>query len=454
VNYWLGSFVEAVMQDAPAIPGSNLPEDPALLQAMIRELLATNQQLQRRGDQLERRLAQLLKRLYGPRADKLNPDQASLFDEPPPEPLPPLPEPTVEAPVRQPKPGHGRRSLPTNLRRERGGHDIPGRSWPWRHWVRSARGQRKLDYAVEPVRAAAAAAEVCGSLRISRMLHIAGLPPALRVESAFGLVADIVSTDRSPALYRQKKHFPPGSNCPADALRLAGRSAEVACFTRSEGVLSAKAATRTTRGPVRILPNIATGRIWDYVSEYGWSTTPPRTTAATGRRSSSTDSGLFAMRRVRQADDLAQSRGTVACWAHARRKFVEAEKTSPQLAHEAVARIKALYAIEHEAKGLDAVARAALRQQKAKPLLDAMKEWLDREQRTALPKTPIAEAITYALNQCGPQRLRARRESFDRQQRGRAGREALRHRPKKLDVFWIGPRRSHTGNPGQLHRHL
>ena len=28
-----------------------------------------------------------------------------------------------------------------------------------------------------------------------------------------------------------------------------------------------------------------------------------------------------------------------------------------------------------------------------------MKEWLDREQRTALPKTPIAEAITYALNQ-------------------------------------------------------
>ena len=89
----------------------------------------------------------------------------------------------------------------------------------------------------------------------------------------------------------------------------------------------------------------------------------------------------------------------VACWAHARRKFVEAGKTSPQLAHEAVARIKALYAIEHEAKGLDAGARAALRQQKAKPLLEAMKEWLDREQRTALPKTPIAEAITYALNQ-------------------------------------------------------
>ena len=89
----------------------------------------------------------------------------------------------------------------------------------------------------------------------------------------------------------------------------------------------------------------------------------------------------------------------MACWAHARRKFVEAEKTSPQLAHDAVARIKALYAVEHEAKGLDAPARAALRQHKAKPLLEAMKVWLDREQTAALPKTPIALAIAYAANQ-------------------------------------------------------
>jgi transposase len=115
-----------MMQGALAMPGSNLPEDAALLQAMIRELLATNQQLQRRSDQLEYRLDQLLKRLYGPRADKLNPDQASLFYEPPPEPPPSLPEPTVEATVGKTKPGHGRRSLPTNLRRERVVVDIPG----------------------------------------------------------------------------------------------------------------------------------------------------------------------------------------------------------------------------------------------------------------------------------------------------------------------------------------
>jgi hypothetical protein len=89
----------------------------------------------------------------------------------------------------------------------------------------------------------------------------------------------------------------------------------------------------------------------------------------------------------------------VGCWAHARRKFVEAEKASPALAHEAVARIRQLYAIEHEAKDLDALARAALRQEKSQPLLDALKDWLDREQKLAVPKTPIAEAIGYALNQ-------------------------------------------------------
>jgi len=88
----------------------------------------------------------------------------------------------------------------------------------------------------------------------------------------------------------------------------------------------------------------------------------------------------------------------VACWAHARRKFVEAEKTSPALAHEAVARIRQLYAVEHNAKDLDPPARATLRRQNAAPLLDALKLWLDREQAQAVPKTPIAEALQYALH--------------------------------------------------------
>jgi hypothetical protein len=89
----------------------------------------------------------------------------------------------------------------------------------------------------------------------------------------------------------------------------------------------------------------------------------------------------------------------VGCWAHARRKFVEAEKTSPREAHEAVARIKQLYAVEHEAKEFDAPARAAVRQEKSRPLLAAMKAWLDQTAVNALPKSPLGEAVTYARNQ-------------------------------------------------------
>lgn len=97
-----------------------------------------------------------------------------------------------------------------------------------------------------------------------------------------------------------------------------------------------------------------------------------------------------------------RSQGTiieVGCWAHARRKFVDAEKTSPREAHEAVARIKQLYALEHEAKELDAAARFALRQEKSIPLLAALKVWLDQLALAALPKSPLGEAVTYARNQ-------------------------------------------------------
>jgi transposase len=147
-----------------------------------------------------------------------------------------------------------------------------------------------------------------------------------------------------------------------------------------------------------------TGRIWDYVSEHGvvYDATEDRCRDGPAKFLSGFQGYLQCDAYAGYDEIFARSQGTiieVACWAHARRKFVEAEATSPQLAHEAVARIKALYVIEHEANDLDTTARAAVRQQKAKPLLDALKEWLDRAQRTALPKTPIAEAIIYAVNQ-------------------------------------------------------
>jgi len=89
------------------------------------------------------------------------------------------------------------------------------------------------------------------------------------------------------------------------------------------------------------------------------------------------------------------------CWCHCRRKFVDAKVAFPKEAQHAVELIKALYAIERQAKldGLDAAARHALRQAKSRPIVDAFFEWVARVSARAVPKTLLATALGYARNQ-------------------------------------------------------
>jgi hypothetical protein len=89
----------------------------------------------------------------------------------------------------------------------------------------------------------------------------------------------------------------------------------------------------------------------------------------------------------------------VACWAHARRKFVDAEPTDPVRAKEAIERIRVLFGIEEIARDFSDEARAALRREKAAPLLKEFKAWLDLTETEALPKSPLGRAIGYAKNQ-------------------------------------------------------
>jgi len=93
----------------------------------------------------------------------------------------------------------------------------------------------------------------------------------------------------------------------------------------------------------------------------------------------------------------------VACMAHIRRKFAEVARMhkKPGLAHEAVAMIKRLYAIERHAKtmGMTAEERHALRQEKAKPIMEHFKRWLDQHQSEVPPKLKLGKAFTYAQNE-------------------------------------------------------
>ena len=87
------------------------------------------------------------------------------------------------------------------------------------------------------------------------------------------------------------------------------------------------------------------------------------------------------------------------CWAHARRKFVDAEAAHPAIAAEAVKIIAELYAIEERGKGLDHETRGEFRRAESAPLLDAFKTKLLAWRETLLPKHPMAQAAQYALHQ-------------------------------------------------------
>ena len=88
----------------------------------------------------------------------------------------------------------------------------------------------------------------------------------------------------------------------------------------------------------------------------------------------------------------------VACWAHVRRKFFEIDKVQPNsFAATVLNRIRELYKIETEVKGLPPDQRQEARQARASPILNTLKEEL-RSTHSRIPKKlPLAKAIHYAL---------------------------------------------------------
>lgn len=96
---------------------------------------------------------------------------------------------------------------------------------------------------------------------------------------------------------------------------------------------------------------------------------------------------------------LAEEKGFVVanCWAHARRKFVEAQKNFPEECGVALDLIAKLYDVERDArtgKGDLAELRAAV----SRPIVEGLFAWArDLEQRT-LPRSGLGEALRYMLN--------------------------------------------------------
>mgnify|MGYP000686593732 CR=1 FL=1 len=91
----------------------------------------------------------------------------------------------------------------------------------------------------------------------------------------------------------------------------------------------------------------------------------------------------------------------VGCWAHARRKFIEAQTVQPKgkrgKADMALSMIQKLYRIEMSLKDKNADEKYQLRQEKAKPLLDKFYQWL--EKANVVTKSALGKAIQYCQNQ-------------------------------------------------------
>lgn len=87
-----------------------------------------------------------------------------------------------------------------------------------------------------------------------------------------------------------------------------------------------------------------------------------------------------------------------ACWAHARRAFYDFHQaTQSPIAAEALERIGALYAIETEIRGRAPDERAAVRQARAGPLLESLRDWLRKMLERLSKKSELASAIGYVL---------------------------------------------------------
>ena len=420
---------------------SNLPEDKQALQAMLRALWHESEQQKQRIDelyletlQLQKELLRYKKATYGPRADRLSENELAqalleFAEELEQKPLAAedLPQGEVEPEVRRVQRRKGRRALanfenlpvsthvyelPAERRRcsccgeqrqEIGSEEswqieyIPGHFERLQH-VRKKYACAKCELAGEnPQIATAAKAETA-------------------IEKGFagpGLLAYIVTSkfaDYLP-LYRLEDIFE------RQGFAISRATQSVWCGDVADVVepLYRRMAERVRQSHVvatddTVFPMLGPGqtqstRMWVYVGDEANPYNVFDFTLNRGREGPK--EFLKNYTEVLLADAYGGYNGVVAgnaitragCWSHARRKFVEAEKTAPEIAREAVDLIGQLFAVEKQAKDVSVAERLALRQTQSVPVLAKLRHKLLTWKEQLLPKHPMAEAVNYTLSQ-------------------------------------------------------
>ena len=97
-----------------------------------------------------------------------------------------------------------------------------------------------------------------------------------------------------------------------------------------------------------------------------------------------------------------QTKATLfACLAHIRRKFIEAKGGNKKTVKADVALnlIRKLYGLEQAIKDKTVDEKFKVRQQKAKPIVDELYQWLIKHKDKIPPQTALGKAINYGINQ-------------------------------------------------------
>jgi transposase len=464
----------------PPLTAEQLPDDLATLKAMIVELAATLRQCQQDKVSLQYRLDLLLRRLYGPRSERIDPAQRLLFDEPPAaagDPATP-PEPAAPPPAKRRCRPHGRRRLPEDLPRQTQHHELPEALR-----LCTQCGTMRLDIGVdksEQLEYRPASLWVIEHLRhkyvcpcCSRQASVArgvavpapesvavadeqptppSAPPNTKVEAQSpdnagpvapppvivsagkpaapiakglpgpGLLAHLIVskyTDHLPLyrlerIYERQGVFLPRSTL-SDWLAACAELLRPLYARMAQAVLQSRS-LHTDDTPVKMQDPrthvLSTARLWGYLGDaahpynvFDFTTSRKRDGPATflanyqGYLHADAFSGYDGLYLPAAAAAPARII-EVACNAHARRKFYEARTSDTLLAHQALAYYGQLYELEASAQriGLDEEGRRRMRHEVALPILGRFREFLEAQRGAVLPKSPMAEAIGYALN--------------------------------------------------------
>jgi transposase len=489
----------------PPTTAEQLPDDTATLKRMVLELLASLHQRDRDYEAAQHRIDLLLRRLYGPRGERIDPNQLLLFAEmaasqdATPAPAEP---PATDKPRRRCRP-HGRRRLPDNLPRESRHHELseaertcpacgrmrvdigtdrseqldyrPASLFVVEHFVhkyacpcysqlqsqsqgqQACQGQESkpmpapqpdpepspppTEAAPTPTQAGAGPEPVAPSSQRTdpsqrpqqqaqpfpipdpRDVVIAAPKPAMPIAKGLpgpGLLAHLIVskyTDHMPlhrlerAYERQGLFLHRSTLCDwlgacADLLR--------PLYDLMVGAVLQSRVIHTDDTPVKlqelVTHRLSTARLWAYLGDAAHPYNVFDFTV--NHKRDGPQRFLADYQGYLQADAFSGYDGLylpdprtaqariieVACNAHARRKLYEARGSDALRSHQALAYYRQLYELERAAKDFSDAQRLQMRQDLAVPILGQFQAWLAAQRPEVLPKSPMAEAIAYALN--------------------------------------------------------